>query len=467
MPCNDLFNENLTGTDVYSNKVKSILFSRIGTAPKATVVTYGCQQNVSDSQRIKGMLIGMGYELTENREEADFIIFNTCAVREHAEDRVWGNIGATKILKRQNKNLLVAICGCMAQQKGVAEKIAQSYPYVDIVMGTQVLHRLPEFIYNRLTVGKRVVELSLENGKIKEGVPVFREGKFKGFLPIMYGCDNFCTYCIVPYVRGRERSRKAEEIVKEARQMVDSGFKEIMLLGQNVNSFGKGNGDDINFAKLLRMINAIDGDFRIRFMTSHPKDCSIELLDAMRDCEKVERHLHLPFQSGSDKILKAMNRKYDRNTYLSIIKEARSRMPDIAFTTDIIVGFPGETYEDFLMTLSLVKEVKFASVFSFIYSPRVGTVAAGLPDSVSRKEKGEWFNELIKAQDIIGREYTKSLLGKKMRVLLEETAPEEGYLIGKTAGTASVYVKADKSLLGTFADIEINKFTNLLYGSIL
>ncbi|MCQ2450615.1 MAG: tRNA (N6-isopentenyl adenosine(37)-C2)-methylthiotransferase MiaB [Clostridia bacterium] len=456
-----------TEQKVYADRVKSKLAENGVFFPKATVVTYGCQQNVSDSQRLKGMLRLMGYDIVEDLEKSDFIIFNTCAVRGHAEDRVFGNVGATKKLKKQNPNLMVAVCGCMAQQQAVADKFKESYPYVDIVFGTQVFHRLPEFIYKRLTGGKRVFELELKNEKIVEGVPVDREDRFKGYIPIMYGCDNFCTYCIVPYVRGRERSRSAEVIVAEAKQMVADGYKEIMLLGQNVNSYGKGNDDGINFAKLLRMVNNIEGDFRIRFMTSHPKDCTIELLDAMRDCEKVENHLHLPFQSGNSRVLKAMNRRYTRDDYLSLIKVARERMPDIAFTSDIIVGFPGETYEEFKETLSLVKEVKFASLFTFIYSPREGTPGEKMPDPVSRAEKGKWFDELLKTQDRIQKDYNNGFVGKTVRVLFEEEAPKQDYIIGKSDGTVSVYVKANKDLIGKFADVKVVSNDGVLYGTIV
>ena len=437
-----------------------------GKTPKAHVVTYGCQQNVSDSQRLKGMLALMGYEMTDNIEEADFIVFNTCAVREHAEDRVFGNVGAVKRLKSENKNLIVAVCGCMVQQKPVADRFMESYPYVDIVFGTQVFHRLPEFIYKRLTSARRVFELEIKNEKIVEGIPIDRENRFKGYIPIMYGCDNFCTYCIVPYVRGRERSRDAEVILSEAKQMVAAGYKEIMLLGQNVNSYGKGNSDGINFAKLLRMVNAIEGDFRIRFMTSHPKDCTEELLDAMRDCEKVERHLHLPFQSGSSRVLNAMNRRYTREKYLSLIEAARDRMPDIVFTSDVIVGFPGETYEEFKETLSLIKEVRFASLFTFIYSPRGGTPAAAMPDPVSRKEKGVWFDELLKEQDKITKKFNNMAVGREFKVLIEEEAPTDGYIIGKTDGIQNIYIKGDKSLVGTFQTVKVDMYSNVLYGTI-
>ncbi len=385
----------------YIHKISALLPSVYGDNPKACVVTFGCQQNVSDSEKLKGMLFACGYTITEERQEADFIIFNTCAVRGHAEDRVYGNIGEIKALKKANPNLIAAICGCMAQQQSVADKIKKSYPYMDIVFGTQMFHRLPEFIYKRLTGSKRIFELSLENKPIIEEIPVKRDRVTTGWLPIMYGCNNFCTYCIVPYVRGRERSRAPEKVLAEAREMIANGCKEITLLGQNVNSYGKGEAHGVNFAKLLRQINDLEGDFEIKFMTSHPKDCSLELLDAIRDCKKVSRHLHLPFQSGSSRILKLMNRYYDREQYLELVREAKKRIPDIKLTSDVIVGFPGETYEDFKETLSLIKEVEFESLFTFIFSPRGGTPAAQMPDPISREEKGKWFDELLELQDNI------------------------------------------------------------------
>ncbi len=450
----------------YATRVKSLLAERNVTNPKAHIVTFGCQQNVSDSERIKGMLLLCGYTLTDDIAAADFVLFNTCAVRGHAEDRVYGNVGAVKKYKKSNPNLILAVCGCMAQQQSVAERFKKSYPYVDIVFGTGQHHRLPELIYRRMT-GKRVFELALDNDDIVENIPICRDQTLKGWLPIMYGCDNFCTYCIVPYVRGRERSREPKEIIAEAKAMIDSGFKEIMLLGQNVNSYGKGLSCDINFAKLLRMINDIEGDFRIRFMTSHPKDCTIELLDAIRDCKKVERHIHLPFQSGSSKILKQMNRKYDRKSYLSLIKAARERIPDVEFTSDIIVGFPGEAYEDFCETLSLVCEVKFTSLFTFIFSPRDGTPAANMPDPISREEKGKWFDELLKAQDEISKQLNASLIGKKMRILCEEVLPD-GKLSGKSEYYSSVSFDGGEDLIGNFVTVRVDEYkNNTLYGTVI
>ena len=463
---NEKENAYLPEQRAYANRVKNILAEREVRNPKAHIVTFGCQQNVSDSERIKGMLSLCGYPLTDDIEKADFILFNTCAVREHAEDRVYGNVGATKKYKQQNPNLLVSVCGCMAQQQSVADKFYKSYPYVDIVFGTQQYQRLPEFIYRRMT-GKRVYELALDNKDIVEDIPVIRDGTLKGWLPIMYGCNNFCTYCIVPYVRGRERSREPNEVVAEATQMVNSGFKEIMLLGQNVNSYGKGEAHGVNFAKLLRMINDIPGDFRIRFMTSHPKDCTEELLDTIRDCKKVERHIHLPFQCGSSRILKQMNRHYDREGYLKLIASARERIPDVEFTSDIIVGFPGETYEDFCETLSLVKEVRFTSLFTFIYSPREGTPAASMPDPISREEKGKWFNELLAVQDDISKQLNRELIGKTVRVLCEEEL-DGGKLCGKSEYYSSVTFSASRELLGKFVTVRIENYqNNTLYGTVI
>ncbi|MBE6749850.1 MAG: tRNA (N6-isopentenyl adenosine(37)-C2)-methylthiotransferase MiaB [Ruminococcaceae bacterium] len=434
--------------------------------PKACVITFGCQQNVSDSEHLKGMLACMGYEITEDEKDADFIIFNTCAVRGHAEDRVYGNIGKVKQLKKDNPRLIAAVCGCMAQQQIVADKIKKSYPYIDMVFGTQVFHRLPEFIYKRITGSGRIFELSLENEKIVEDVPVKRDGTFKGWLPIMYGCNNFCTYCIVPYVRGRERSREPEKILAEAREMVNAGYKEITLLGQNVNSYGKGCEHGITFAKLLRMINDIEGDFRIKFMTSHPKDCTIELLDTIKECEKISHHLHLPFQSGSSRILKRMNRYYDREAYLRLIKEAKERIPDVSLTSDIIVGFPGETYEDFKETLSLVQEVEFSSLFTFIFSPRNGTPAETMPDPITREEKGKWFDELLRLQEKIAEKNIQKYVGKTYRVLCDEIV-SDGVLSGHTNGTATIIFEGDEKLLGEFVNVKVVSATNSLNGVIV
>ncbi len=456
--------EILTSMQGYIERVKEILPTLYSEKPLACINTYGCQQNVSDSEKIKGILEAMGYALTEDYTKADFVLFNTCAVRGHAEDRVFGNIGCTKQHKKDREKVLVAVCGCMAQQQIICDKIKKSYPYVDMVFGTHHIQKLPEYIYKRLTGSGRIFDISEDFNEVVEGLPIHRDGRIKGWLPIMHGCDNFCTYCIVPYVRGREKSRLPEDIIAEAKEMIAGGFKEIMLLGQNVNSYGKGLGCDINFAQLLRQINDLEGDFRIRFMTSHPKDCTLELLDAVRDCEKVEKHLHLPFQSGSDRILKVMNRRYDSKGYLNLIAEAKRRIPGVTFTSDIIVGFPGETYEDFLETLRVVKEVRFQALFTFIYSPRNGTPAASMPDPVTRDEKGKWFSELLAVQEEISKENYLSYVGTTHRILCDEIVGK-GRLSGKTLAATDIEFEGDESLLGQFVEVRVDRFTNLLEGT--
>jgi len=449
----------------FTEKAFAILNAKFDRKPLAYVHTYGCQQNVSDSERMKGMLREIGFDFTETVEEADLVLFNTCAVREHAENRVFGNVGALKKHK-QKHGCIIVLCGCMTQQQSVADKIKESYPFVDILFGTRVIYRLPEFICRCLTTGTRVFELGGDDS-IAEGLPVRRDGSFKGWLPIMYGCNNFCTYCIVPYVRGRERSRSPEDILNEAREMIAAGFKDITLLGQNVNSYGKGEAHGVNFAKLLRMINDLDGDFQIRFMTSHPKDCTIELLDAMRDCKKVCCHLHLPFQSGNDRVLKAMNRHYDRERYLSLIEAARERMPDISLTSDVIVGFPGETYEEFCDTLSLIKEVEFTSLFTFIYSPRSGTPAAEMPDEYTHEEKAKWMGELLKAQENIAAKRNAMLVGKQLRVLCEEYH-DDGKIFGRTSGNVGISFDGCADMVGRFAMVEVTHALNwILQGKII
>lgn len=389
----------------YSDKVYSVLSARYpDSTPKAFVHTYGCQGNVADSEHIKGMLIEMGYTLCDDPSQADFILYNTCAIREHAEDRVFGNVGALKKYKKDKPGLIIALCGCMMQQEHIAEKIKKSYPFVNLVFGTHVTHRLPEFVSKVLCTGKRLFCIEDSEGVIAEGLPTSRDSGENAWLPIMYGCNNFCSYCIVPYVRGRERSRSPELIIAEAEELVKQGYKLITLLGQNVNSYGKNCDFDVNFAELIRRIDAIDGDFKFDFMTSHPKDCSFELLDVLSESKHFCGHLHLPVQSGNDRILKEMNRHYNRERYLELIKYAKAKMPDIDITTDIIVGFPGETYEEFLDTLSLVKEVRYGSMFTFIYSPRKGTPAAQMDDPYSKKEKTKWFLELLKVQEEIAAE---------------------------------------------------------------
>ena len=434
--------------------------------PLACIRTFGCQQNVADSEHIKGMLAQMGFGFTEEVEEADFILFNTCAVREHACDRVFGNVGALKHIKRRRPEVLIAVCGCMVQQPHVADKLKESYPFVGLVFGTHVIHQFPELMWRALNQRKQLSVTPVEDGVIAEGLPTYRDGTFKAWLPIMYGCNNFCTYCIVPYVRGRERSRDPEIILAEAKELVAQGYKEITLLGQNVNSYGKGEDHGVNFAALLRRINAIPGDFTIRFMTSHPKDASHELFDTIAACEKVSRHFHLPFQSGNDRVLKAMNRHYDRKQYLDLVAYARQVVPDISFTSDVIVGFPGETREEFEDTLSLVKEVGFTSLFTFIFSPRKGTPAAEMDDPVPMKTKTAWFQELSALQEEISAQRLAKLVGTEQRALLETA--EDGYIEARLASNSVVRVEADPAMVGRYATIRIDDARSwIMHGTVL
>ena len=389
-----------------------------GRALSACVVTYGCQQNEADSERIAGMLSESGYGIVKDTSLADVIIVNTCAVREHAEERAFSITGGYKHLKEARPWLKIGMCGCMASKADTSEKIKKSYPYIDFVFGTEKLAELPEILYRAISGGKRVFVPNNGDIEIAEGLPVVRESDFRAWVSIMYGCNNFCTYCIVPYVRGRERSRRPEKIIEEVEELAKSGCREITLLGQNVNSYGKEFSDECNFADLLSRICKIDGDFIVRFMTSHPKDASKELIDVMAENPKIAKHFHLPVQSGSDRILKEMNRHYDRETYLSLVEYMRERMPDIAISTDIIVGFPGETEEDFLDTLDLMRKVKYDMIFSFIYSPRTGTPAAKM-EQVDDKIKSERMERLLKLQNELLAEKNLSYVGKTMRVLVE------------------------------------------------
>ena len=441
----------------FTVKVNSVLSARYGEKPKACVITYGCQQNVADREKIKGMLELMGYDFTEERLEAKLIIFNTCAVREHAQDRVFGNVGSLKSYKRENPDAVIALCGCMMQQEHIANKIKQSYPFVDLVFGTHVIHCLPELLYRALTGRKRVFEIPDFDGAIAEGIPVKRDNDAKAWLPIMYGCNNFCTYCIVPYVRGRERSRSKENIIAEFKELVAQGYKEITLLGQNVNSYGKDLIPYVSFSQLLRELNDLDGDFRIRFMTSHPKDCTKELIETMAECDKVAQHLHLPFQSGSDRVLKAMNRHYTREQYLSLIHYAKELMGDeLSITSDIIVGFPGETYEEFKETLSLVEEVKATSLFTFIYSPRKGTPAAEMPDPVPAEEKSRWFKELTDLQEKISASQMALHEGKTYKCYVYGKGKlNDNYVAARNDGNLIIEFEGDESLIGTFQRIKV------------
>ena len=439
-----------------------------GEVPLAYIRTYGCQQNVADSERIKGMLHEAGYSFTDTPDDADFILFNTCAVREHAEDRVFGNVGALKNLKRRHPSVLIALCGCMMEQEHVAKRIKESFPFVGLVFGTHCLHEFPALLYKCLVDGSRVFVRDNDDRLVHEGIPVMRDGSFKGWLPIMYGCDNFCTYCIVPYVRGRERSRKPEVIIDEARDMIERGYKDITLLGQNVNSYGKGLDPRPTFAGLIGEIDRIPGDYWLRFMTSHPKDCTRELIDTIAESEHISLHLHLPFQSGSNRVLEQMNRRYTREKYLDIVNYAKSRIPNVSLTSDVIVGFPGETEEDFEQTLSLIREVGFTSLFTFIYSKRRGTPAAEMDDPVTDEEKGIRFRRLLQVQEEIAAERCAAMVGQTERVLVEEPAKREGVLCGRTSGNIIVEFEGDLSLIGSFVNVRITQARNwILRGELL
>ena len=437
-----------------------------GARPLAFVDTYGCQQNEADSEALRGYIELMGFGFTEDENEAELIVVNTCAVRGHAEMRVLGNVGALVHAKARNPRLIVAVCGCMVQQPHMAEKIKKSFRVVDLCFGPHELWRFPELYERALRRRGRVFETSPCEGVVAEGLPVHRQGSVKAWLSIMYGCNNFCTYCIVPYVRGRERSRRPEDVVAEARRLVAAGYKDITLLGQNVNSYGKDLGSDVDFADIIREINDIPGDFLIRFMTSHPRDATEKLFRTMAECEKCAKHIHLPVQSGSSRVLKAMNRHYDREKYLSLVDMARSYMPELVLTTDIIVGFPGETAEDFEETMSLVERVRYDAMFTFIFSPREGTPAAAMPDPVSREEKQAWFDRLVETANAISGEKHREYIGKRLRVLVDgETGRGEYNLSARTNGGRLVHLKGGPELVGSFIEAEITDGnTWALYG---
>ena len=420
------------------------------------IMTYGCQMNEEDSEKLSGMLKSIGYSRTEVRDEASIIIFNTCCVRENAENKVYGNLGDLKKLKKKNPNLVIAICGCMMQQQGMADKILKMFPYVDIIFGTHNSYKFPEYLNRVKTEGVQVKEILDKETKIVEGIPVDRESSVKAFVTIMYGCNNFCTYCIVPYVRGRERSRKSEDIVKEIKDLVAKGYKEVTLLGQNVNSYGLGLEEDINFAKLLRKVNEIEGLERIRFMSSHPKDLTDEVIMAVKECDKVCEQIHLPVQSGSNDMLKVMNRRYTREKYLEVMNKIKEEIPGCAITTDIIVGFPGETEEDIQDTIDLVKEVGYDSAFTFIYSRRNHTPADKMENQIAEDVKHERFNRLVEAVNDSVVKINKSYEGKVVEVLVEGPSKnDETKLMGRTRTGKLVNFAGDESLVGKLVNVKI------------
>ena len=425
--------------------------------PVAYVETYGCQQNEADSEKLRGYLTQSGYAIGSEAEGADVVIMNTCAIREHAEQRVFGNLGALTHTKRRHPEQKIFLCGCMAGETKVSDRIKKSYPHVDGVFSTHHLWQFPEILWNVLSRKKRQFYIEDEPGSIAEGIPQVRDNTLKAWVSIMYGCNNFCTYCIVPYVRGRERSRLPEDILAECRCVIEKGAKEITLLGQNVNSYGKDLKSGMDFADLLAAIAEIPGDFKIRFMTSHPRDASEKLFDTMAKYDKIAKQLHLPFQSGSSRVLKAMNRHYDRETYLRKVKYAKSVMPDLVLTSDVIVGFPGETEEEFEETISLIQEVHYDSLFTFIFSPRPGTPAASMDDPTPKAEKNRRFDRLCAVQNSISEQLHNAYIGKTMRCLVDGTDKE--YLTARTEGGRLVRLAGVPSLIGTFADVTITGAT--------
>ena len=453
--------KRITATEIaaqydYMDKVRSLAEGR-----RCFIRTFGCQQNEADSERIAGMCERMGYELANSPDDADLIVINTCAVREHAELRALSVTGQFKKLKAKRPELVICICGCMVTQESRVADIKRSYPYVDLLFGTGMLHRFPELLYEELTTRKRRFAIDDTEGCIAEGLPVRRESRSKAWVSIMYGCNNFCTYCIVPYVRGRERSRKADDILGEIRGLVADGCREITLLGQNVNSYGRDLGDGYDFADLVSEIDRIDGDFIIRFMTSHPKDANRKLIDVMANSKKCARGFHLPLQSGSARVLQAMNRRYTPSEYLKLIEYMREKMPNIAISSDIIVGFPGETDAEFEETLSLLKEIRFDMIYSFIYSPRTGTPAAKMDDQIPEKIKSERMSRLLELQNQISYEKNLDEVGKVERVLLEgESHGDSNMLTGRADSNKLVHIPRDdisERQIGEFVNVEITR----------
>ena len=425
--------------------------------PTAYVETYGCQQNEADSEKLRGYLVQSGYRIVSEAEGADVVIMNTCAIREHAEQRVFGNLGALTHTKRRHPAQKIFLCGCMAGETKVSDRIRKSYPHVDGVFSTHHLWQFPEILWNVLSRKKRQFFIEDEPGSIAEGIPQIRDSKLKAWVSIMYGCNNFCTYCIVPYVRGRERSRLPEDILAECRSVIEAGAKEITLLGQNVNSYGKDLQGGMDFADLLAAIAEIPGDFLIRFMTSHPRDASTKLFDTMAKYDKIAKQLHLPFQSGSSRVLKAMNRHYDRETYLEKVMYAKKVMPDLVLTSDVIVGFPGETEEEFEQTISLIQAVHYDSLFTFIFSPRPGTPAANMEDPTPKEEKNRRFDKLCAVQNSISVEIHNNYVGKTLRCLVD--GKDKDMLTARTEGGRLVRFAGCEQLIGTYQNLTITGAT--------
>ncbi len=423
---------------------------------KYCVSTFGCQMNARDSEKIEGMLEAIGYIKTTIEEEADFVLYNTCCVRENAEMKIFGKLGHLKALKRKKPNLMIALCGCMMQQDIVLEQLKKSYRYVDIIFGTYNIYKLPELMQTRFETGKSVIDIWDSHQDIVEDLPTIRKYSTKACVNIMYGCNNFCTYCIVPYVRGRERSRAVEDILKEVHELVADGVSEVTLLGQNVNSYGKTLDTPISFAALLREIEKVEGIKRIRFMTSHPKDLSDELIETMATSDKFCKYIHLPFQAGSTEILKRMNRRYTKEDYLALVEKIKKALPGVMLTTDIMVGFPGETEADFEDTLDVVRQVGFSGAFTFIYSKRTGTPAATMDDQIPETVVKERFNRLVATQNTIAADIMKAQIGTTVEVLLDDTSKNDTHVLsGRTDTGLLVHVAIDPSYIGEYVTVTI------------
>ena len=447
----------------YIEKCKELLAKSSTKRPTFHIQNEGCQMNSIQTESIAAIMEKMGYEMVDT-EDADAVVFNTCTVRENANQKIYGHLGHLKRIKRDHPDMKIVLFGCMMQEHHVVEKIRKDYKYVNLVFGTHNIHKFPELFYRTLQTDDQIIDIWKESDEIVEGMPTSRKYSFKTGVSVMFGCNNFCSYCIVPYVRGRERSRKPEEIIAEIKRLVADGVVEIMLLGQNVNSYGKNLEEPMTFAQLLRKANQIEGLKRIRFMTSHPKDLSEELIDAMRDCEKVCLHLHLPLQSGSSRILKLMNRRYTKEQYLDLVDRIRAKVPDISLTTDIIVGFPGETEEDFLETLDVVRRVRYDSAFTFQYSRRTGTPAAAMEDQIPADVVKDRFDRLLAEVQEISREVTARHLHTVQEVLVESINEQDASLVtGRMSNNTLVHFPGDASMIGTLRNVSLDECRGFYY----
>ena len=436
----------------------------LGRPLTCNLTSFGCQMNARDSEKLSGILVQAGYELTDAEDAADFVLYNTCTVRDNANQRVYGWLGYLNSLKKKKPHLKIALCGCMMQEQSVIEKIQKSYRFVNLIFGTHNIFRFAELLSRMLASNDMIVDIWEETDKIVENLPVKRKYSYKSGVNIMFGCNNFCSYCIVPYVRGRERSREPKDILQEIEALVEDGVSEVMLLGQNVNSYGKNLENPISFAQLLQEVEKIEGLRRIRFMTSHPKDLSDELIDVMRRSTKICRHLHLPLQAGSDRILEAMNRRYTKEQYLALVKKLKTAIPDIAITTDLIVGFPGETPEDVEETIDVVRKVQFDNAFTFIYSPRTGTPAAAMENQVPEKTVHEGFDKLLSVVQETAKERAALLQGKVMEALVEEVNEQDpAFVTGRLGNNMLVHFKADRRLVGKFVMVVLDTCHGFYY----